>query len=306
MNSEVTAWSSVNYLLLILGSMPSTDKCSMSYWRLLHCYAESPTGQSVGTPALPQPHGFVMLISQYKTRSGSSRDIRPNTAAHKKLLTSPAETWLRTQQTTPLFTTWGLQRKITSKWVPQGILDQLVHCWLESWAYLSAFSFSDEKTHCGENAQRSHQQLHRAAQSHSGEGVSQARAQLQAREGWHLGDDCELPQAAAAVRPLSRLQPGLLSVLEGSCALPFSWLRGFSHPSAGPPAAGPEAPSGPDSRHLLPSLLHPQAHNSAGQWEQRSCVETLVETETETWGGLQTPSPCRKYISSLLIPDGFP
>lgn len=173
-----------------------------------------------------------------------------------------------------------------------------MHCWLETWTYLSAFSFSDEETHCGENAQGSHQQLHRAAESHSGEGVSQARAQLQAREGWHLGDDCELPEAAAADRPLSeRLQPGLLSVLEGPCALPFSWIRGFSRPSAGTPAAArPETPSSPDSQQLLPSLLHTQAHHSAGQREQRPRVEALVEAETETWGVLNSLSLCRKYI----------
>lgn len=66
--------------------MSPTDKCSVSYWRVSHCCAGSPTGQSVGTTALPEPHGFVMLMSQYKMRSGFPRGIRANTAIQKKLL----------------------------------------------------------------------------------------------------------------------------------------------------------------------------------------------------------------------------
>lgn len=92
----------------------------------------SPTGQSVGTPALPQPHDFVMLISQYKMRSGSSRDIRANTACPEEAAHfTSAETWLLTQQTTPLFTTSGSLRRITLKWVPQEIFR--LACALLTW-----------------------------------------------------------------------------------------------------------------------------------------------------------------------------
>lgn len=53
---------------------------------------------------------------------------------------------------------------------------------IESLTDISAISFAVEKTFSGENAKGSHQQLHRAAQSHPGEGVSQAGAKLQAGE----------------------------------------------------------------------------------------------------------------------------
>lgn len=69
---------------------------------------------------------------------------------------------------------------------------------------LSVSFFLVKKTHSGENAQRPYQHLHRATQSHPGEGVPQAGAQLQAGESRHPGDDGELPEAAAAVRLLSQ------------------------------------------------------------------------------------------------------
>ncbi len=152
----------------------------------------------------------------------------------------------------------------------------------ESLAHLSVSSSTAEKTYCGENAQRSHQQLHRAAQGHSREEVPQAGAQLQAGESRHPGDDRELPEAAAAADPLSqRLQPRPLSLLEGLRALPLCRIqhRGLCHSSA---AAGAAAPSGPESWKLLPTPLHRQAHHAAGQQQQRLRVEALVETDAQT------------------------
>ena len=258
-------------------------------------------------------------------RSSSSRHIRAHSAAQKekKLPSSPAQTWLPAPVTTPQCTISPSQWKITLRWVVMRIsvvLQLLEHykyliVGLWSWTDLVICSSPDEKTCCGENAQRSHQHLHRAAQGDPGERVPQAGAQLQAGESRHPGDDRELPEAAAAAGPLSqRLQPGLLPLLEGLAALPLCWLhhRGLCVSSAGPPAAAGAAPWGPENQQLLPSLLPHQAHRAAGQQQQqqqqqRAHVEALVDPhwDTETWGNLSAPSRCRKCISSLLIHGGF-
>jgi len=54
--------------------------------------------------------------------------------------------------------------------------------------------------------------------------------------------------------------------------------RGLCRSSAGSPAAEPDAPSVPESKQLLLSLLHTQAHHTTGQQQQKHRVEALVET----------------------------
>lgn len=72
-----------------------------------------------------------------------------------------------------------------------------------------SLSSTVEKTCSGKDAQRSHQQLHRAAQIHAGEGVPAAGPQHQTGESRYPGDDGGLPETAAAEQDFSSTESPL-------------------------------------------------------------------------------------------------
>lgn len=59
-------------------------------------------------PAQPEICGFVILITGYEIKGGSSRDV-----IQKKVFILPAQTWLLAPPATPLITTLGSQRETT-------------------------------------------------------------------------------------------------------------------------------------------------------------------------------------------------
>lgn len=66
-----------------------------------------------------------------------------------------------------------------------------------------------EKTSGGKDAPRSHQQLHRAAQIHAGEGIPPAGSKHQAGESRHPGDDGGFSETAAAAQDLGSTESPL-------------------------------------------------------------------------------------------------
>lgn len=101
-----------------------------------------------------------------------------------------------------------------------------------------SLSSTVKKTCGGKDAQRSHQQLHRAAQIHAGEGIPPAGPKHQAGESRHPGDDGGLPETAAAAQDFSSTESPLgwlFPVLEGDHELPICQLQGGRCTSASEP-----------------------------------------------------------------------
>lgn len=101
-----------------------------------------------------------------------------------------------------------------------------------------SLSSTVKKTCGGKDAQRSHQQLHRAAQIHAGEGIPPAGPKHQAGESRHPGDDGGLPETAAAAQEFSSTESPLgrvFPVLEGDHELPICQLQGGRCTSASEP-----------------------------------------------------------------------
>lgn len=140
----------------------------------------------------------------------------------------------------------------------------------------TSLSSTVKKTRGGKDAQRSHQQLHRAAQIHAGEGIHPAGSKHQAGESRHPGDDGVLPETAAAAQDFSSTESPfgrLFPVLEGDHELPICQLQGGRCTSASEPL-----PRSPEISYVS---SFPSAHQGeAGTMCSQSSLETLVETQT--------------------------
>lgn len=163
-------------------------------------------------------------------------------------------------------------------WTPyyMSSIDLPLWLWLFNMFKSHSHLLSAEEAVSWKDASRSNQHLHRSAEKSPRKGVPQSRSQHQTGEGWHPGNDGQLPETAdqaTAADPSERLQRRLFSLLERVCPLPLASLQHWRAP------ASPQWPKNQLNHGLHSSngLLQNEHSRFTAAREQEVCLETLVE-----------------------------